>query len=41
MQTREIKIHFKEFESAAELPAQDKQLIEAARLAALNAYAPY
>ncbi len=41
MQTREIKILFKEFESVAELPAQDKQLIEAARSAALNAYAPY
>jgi len=41
MQTREIKILYKEFESVVELPAQDKQLIEAARSAALNAYAPY
>ena len=41
MQTREIKINFNEYDSTSELPAADRQLIEAAQDAALNAYAPY
>lgn len=41
MQTREIKILVHEFSTAGELPVQDQKLIEAAREAAKNAYAPY
>lgn len=41
MQTREIKIFYQEFSNAAELPEQDQKLINAAREASQNAYAPY
>lgn len=41
MQTREIKIFYQEFSNAVELPEQDQKLINAAREASQNAYAPY
>ncbi len=41
MQTREIKIIFQEYTNSSELSVQDRELIEAARQAARNAYAPY
>ncbi|WP_240928427.1 cytidine deaminase [Maribellus sediminis] len=41
MRTREIKIAFQEFDKLEELSATDKKLVEAARVASNNAYAPY
>lgn len=41
MQTKEIRIFFDEYKTFSELPEADKILVNAAREAAKNAYAPY
>ena len=41
MRTREIKIAYQEFDRLEELSSSDQKLVEAARHASKNAYAPY
>lgn len=41
MQIRQLGFQFEEYESCDQLPVQDKTLLQKAREATLNAYAPY
>lgn len=41
MRNKEIRINFQEYDTLEELPQSDRELVEKARKAAKNAYAPY